>query len=1185
MAFSHLHVHSEYSLLDGLASVKDLIDGAQRLGMSALALTDHGNMFGVVDFYLAAIKRDKRGEIEFDNNWNPAFTVKPVIGCEVYLGAGTWFDMKAKISKTQNHLVLLIKNEIGYRNLSQIVSAAYLEGFYYKPRTDLDFLRGHSEGLIGLSACIAGLVPSKLLEGDFEGAKKIAMELNDIFSDGNFYLEIQDQGLEEERFIRSDLIRLSEVTGIPLVATNDIHYIQQEHAETHDVLLGVETNRDMHDPDRLRFSSDQFYMRTEEEMRELFSDIPEAIENTELIAKECNYHFDLKSIAEERENQQRRAGITMRAVETQGGFFPKFPVPEGTNNKELLRSLCEKGLDFRYGLKKEDYRDRLEYEMSVIEQMDFSDYFLIVWDFIRFARESGIPVGPGRGSAAGSIVSYALRITDIDPVRYGLLFERFLNPERKSMPDIDVDFCIERRGEVIDYVREKYGRDNVAQIITFGTLQARAAIDNIGRVTKVSLSDVTRLKKLLPVKARNFEEAYSGKSKDAEGKTVEFKEESERFIAAVEKDPECKYKKLMEYARFLEGKPRNPSTHAAGVVICREPLSSAIPLYMAKDSFDKNDKSVTVQYTMNTVENLGFLKMDFLGLRNLTLIKNTEKMVEQNRGIHVSVSDLPFDDPNVYKLIASGQTDGVFQLESNGMQGFMRQLQPKHFEDIIVGISMYRPGPMKDIPEYLKNRKAPKKIQYEHPLLKPILEPTYGVIVYQEQVMQIVRELAGQSYAESDEVRRIMSKKKADKMVEKRGEFIAGCANNGISEGTAKRIFEHMFSFASYAFNKSHAAVYAVLAYQTAYLKTYFREEFMAALMTSVTGVQDKVVRYIYNSRDMGIPVLPPDIMKAQKEFSVNGNAIVMGLKSVKNVGAAAIEGIIEARKQGLIHDMFSFVNHADSRAVNKKAVESLIWAGAFDSFSENRAKIMQDYILMSEKSKGGAAILQGQTSFFEQIGAQGFYQAEEIKSEVSDYPLEIRMEKEKEMLGMYFSAHPLDRVRGIVERVGAVSTWQIKHPEELEQKAAGGIIDRGRQIILVGLLKGLRHMVVQKGINAGKKMAAFALEDFFGEIECVVFADAFEKNEDVLALPDGSDASNNPDEAAEENKLVEENPGVPFPRYKIVAVRGTLMSEIDRTNSVRATKITPIEEIEAFFQKQDAEKQTEEKKGESDGQ
>jgi len=909
-------------------------------------------------------------------------------------------------------------------------------------------------------------------------------------------------------------------------------------------------------------------MRSEIEMRELFKDIPEALDNTKKIAAKCDFRFALKSKGE-----------------MPADYFPAFPVPDGKTNTGMLRSLCEEGLVFRYGQDSESYRERLEYELSVIQRMGFTDYFLIVWDYIRYARENGIVVGPGRGSAAGSLVSYVLRITDVDPIKYGLLFERFLNPERTSMPDIDTDFCIERRGEVIDYVKQKYGYESVAQIITFNTMQAKQVIKDVGRVYETGENRPgEEIVKFLPEKARNLTEAYEGKTEDAEKNVVNFKEESGKFIRVIEANET--YKEIMKNARVLEGKPRQPGTHAAGVVISGRPLAGDIPLYLAKESQDESGlskgengeikiktKVMCVQYTKKTVEDLGFLKMDFLGLRNLTLIDRAAGLIEQNRGVRINFSELGYDDPKVYEFISSGQTDGVFQLESTGMQGFMRQLRPKCFEDIIIGISMYRPGPMKDIPEYLKNRRNPKVIHYLHPLLKPILGETYGVMVYQEQVMRIIRDLAGQSFGESDKVRKIMSDKDVGAMTEKRGMFIEGCAENDIPGSIANQIFDKMFSFASYAFNKSHAAVYAVIAYQTAWLKTYYKEEFMAVLMSSVSGNPDKIAKYIQKARGMGITILPPDILLAQKEYSVSGDAIVIGLKSVKNVGDAggAVDAIISVREQGLIKDMHSFVLNTNAKALNSRAVLSLIDAGAFDSICCNRARMRVEYQFYSRVLKKRKEVHPEQISFFGDI--EGIDPGINLPMPEDD-TAEVRMQKEKEMLGLYLSAHPLDTVRWILERIDTVDTYQVKNPEEY------GGDNSARQVTLIGLMKDIRFAKVQKGENAGRTMAFFRLEDYYGEIDVVVFSDVYDKHKEILGAPPWANEAEQEVNIDVETETDHKSKGemaaqtiiIDKPEYRIIAIRGRVMRESERETTVRALKLTPIEQVEEYFRRNSAE-------------
>ncbi|NLT48963.1 MAG: DNA polymerase III subunit alpha, partial [Clostridiales bacterium] len=894
MSFTHLHIHTEYSLLDGAAGIKALVTRAKELGMDSLAITDHGVMFGVIDFYKEAKKQG----------------VKPIIGCEVYTAARSMADKDLERDKQQGHLVLLAKDQQGYQNLMKIVSAGYTEGFYYKPRVDKDLLRKYSNGLIALSACLAGDIQSKLLNDDYAGAKAEALELLDIFGEGNFYLELQDQGLEEEYKILPYMKQLRQETGIPFVATNDVHYVKQEDAAAHDILLCIQTARTVDDQDRMRFPNDQFYLKSEEEMLQLFSDIPEAIENTRHIAEACNVDFKFGEL-----------------------HLPEFQAPEGKDNRAYLRELCMDGIKDRYGQPDEFLLQRLEYELSTIESMGYVEYFLIVWDFINYAKKNGIMVGPGRGSAAGSIVAYCLHITDIDPIKYGLIFERFLNPERISMPDIDIDFCYERRGEVIDYVVEKYGADKVAQIITFGTMKAKQAIRDVGRAMNMSYGEVDAIAKKIP-----FDLAM----------TIDRALEMNADLRA-DYDNDKQVRSLIDTARALEGKSRHASTHAAGVVITKKSIDEYVPLYLA-------EKGISTQFTMGTIEELGLLKMDFLGLRNLTVIRDALKMIEANHGVKIDFSKMDYDDPAVYELISSGNTLGVFQLESSGMRQFMMNLRPDCFEDIVAGISLYRPGPMASIPTYIENKKKPQHIKYIHKSLEPILSVTYGCMVYQEQVMQIVRDLAGYTYGRSDLVRRAMSKKKRDVMEQEKQYFIygkeddsgtieiKGCIRNGIPERAAEAIFGQMESFAEYAFNKSHGAAYAVLAYETAYLKTHYPVEFMAALMSSVMDDSVQIAKYIRNCKEMKIEVLPPDVLESAKKFTVSKGKIRFGLLGVKNVGEGVVDAIIRMREKDPPQDIFQFIQRIDIREVNKKAIESLIKAGAFDCLNENRAQLMAVY-------------------------------------------------------------------------------------------------------------------------------------------------------------------------------------------------------------------------------------------------
>ena len=922
MAFTHLHVHTEYSLLDGAARIGDLVARAKELGMTSLAITDHGVMFGVIDFYRECKKQG----------------IRPVIGCEVYTAARTLFDKDAERDKRMGHLVLLAKNNQGYKNLMKIVSEGYRHGFYYKPRIDKNVLRQYHEGLIALSACLAGEIPHRLLNGDYEGAKKEALEMLDIFGEGNFYLELQDQGLEEEARILPDMKRLHAETGIPFVATNDSHYVRQEDAVAQDILMCIQMGTTVDEENRMRFSNDQFYLKSEDEMRKIFASIPEACDNTEKIAQQCDVTFTFGEL-----------------------HLPDFQAPEGLTKPQYLRKLCEKGLAERYpeaeGEELADLQERLNYELSTIENMGYVEYFLIVWDFINYAKENHIMVGPGRGSAAGSIVAYTLRITDIDPIKYGLIFERFLNPERVSMPDIDIDFCYERRGEVIDYVTRKYGEDKVSQIITFGTMKAKQAVRDVGRVLNVSYPETDAIAKAIPFALKM---------------TID---------KALEMSPELKAKyegdettrKVIDMARAIEGMPRHASTHAAGVVISRDSIDEYVPLYLA-------DKGLSTQFNMTTIEELGLLKMDFLGLRNLTIIRDALAMIEKDHGVKIDFSRMEYDDPKVYEIIAKGNTEGIFQLESGGMTQFMKNLKPDCFEDIVAGISLYRPGPMASIPTYIENKKHPHNIAYIHKSLEPILSVTYGCLVYQEQVMQIVRDLGGYSYGRSDLVRRAMSKKKMDVMLEEKEYFIhgktdddgnveiAGCVRNGVPEDAAEEIFNQMVSFAEYAFNKSHAAAYAVLAYETGYLKVHYPAEFMAALMTSVTGDANSISKYMRNCQEMGIQVLPPDVNESDKKFSVTDGKIRFGLSGVKNVGDGVIEAIIEAREtKGIPSDIFRFIENLDVHKINKKAIESLIKAGALDCFDPNRAAHIGIYESLIESAQSSAKKnIEGQLSLFQ---------------------------------------------------------------------------------------------------------------------------------------------------------------------------------------------------------------------------
>jgi len=1050
MTFTHLHVHTEYSLLDGAARIKDLIAGTKELGMDSVAITDHGAMFGVIDFYKEAKKHG----------------IKPIIGCEVYTAARTMLDKDVERDKRQGHLVLLAKDDVGYHNLMKIVSAGYTEGFYYKPRIDHDLLRKYSEGIIALSACLAGDVQWKLLNGDYEGAKKEALALLDIFGENNFYLELQDQGLEEELQILPSMKRLHEETGIPFVATNDVHYVKREDAVAHDVLLCIQTAKTVDDENRMRFPNDQFYLKSELEMERIFADLPEAIENTKKIAARCNVEFEFGQI-----------------------HLPEFHAPDGRTNESYLRELCAAGMLDRYGELTTGLEDRLVYELDTIIAMGYVEYFLIVWDFINYARNHGIMVGPGRGSAAGSIVAYALKITDIDPIKYGLIFERFLNPERISMPDIDIDFCYERRQEVINYVIEKYGADKVAQIITFGTMKAKAAIRDVGRAINMSYGDVDVIAKAIPFDLK----MTLDKALDMNAELRASYEEDRRV------------RELLDTAKALEGMPRHASTHAAGVVISKKSINEYVPLYLA-------DKGISTQFTMGTIEELGLLKMDFLGLRNLTVIRDALELIERDHGVTINLSKMEYDDKLTFEMISSGNTQGVFQLESSGMTQFMKNLKPDCFEDIVAGISLYRPGPMASIPTYIENKKNPIGIEYVDKSLKPILSVTYGCLVYQEQVMQIVRDLAGYTYGRSDLVRRAMSKKKMDIMLKEQEYFvygkedgsgnieIKGCVRNGIPEKAAKEIYNQMISFAEYAFNKSHAAAYAVLAYQTAYLKTYYTVEFMAALMTSVIGDSTQIAKYIRNCIEMKIDVLPPDINESSKKFTVKDGKIRFGLLGVKNVGEGVIDAIVKAREEkGLPKDIFQFINNIDIHEINKKAVESLIKAGAFDCLNENRAKHLSVYEGLIESAQNNSRKnIEGQISLF-QMNADSMHSSGMAGQlpDVANFSKDLLMVMEKEMLGVYITGHPLSDYAEKIEKVSTITSEDLAHAEE------NGDIQDGMSVTMAGMISTKKTLITKKN----KMMAFVQLEDLYGITEVVVFPNVYEaalgllKNDAVIAV------------------------------------------------------------------------------------
>ena len=1063
--FTHLHVHTEYSLLDGFSRVKTLVKRAKEKGMTAVAITDHGCMFGAIDFYKAA----------------KAEGIKPIIGCEVYTAPRKLTDKDPNYDKHQGHLVLLAKDMVGYKNLIKIVSKSYVDGFYYKPRTDMDELKKHSQGLIALSACLAGDVPRAIMNGNYDKARKLAMEYREIFGNGNYYLEIQDHGLPEQKQVNTEVVRLSRELNIPLVATNDVHYVDKDDAKIQDILMCLQMQKTIDDENRMKFPSDEFYLKSREEMEQLFPELEEALDNTNEIAERCNVEFEFHKY-----------------------HLPRYDVPEGYTTNGYFRELCKKGLVERYGEDcPEEYKERLEYELNTIENMGYVEYFLIVWDFINFAKQNNIMVGPGRGSAAGSIVAYTLKITDIDPMKYSLLFERFLNPERVSMPDIDIDFCYERREEVIDYVKRKYGEDHVAQIITFGTMGAKIAIRDVARVLNVSYNKADQIAKEIPFEL---------------GMTIDKAMDSNpTLVELYESDAEAR--EVIDISKRLEGTLRHASTHAAGVVIARNPVDEYVPLY-------KHQDSITTQFTMTTLEELGLLKMDFLGLRTLTVIRDALDLIELNRDIkgyteHIDFSKMEYDDNEVFETLSQGNTLGVFQLESSGMRNFMKQLKPNSFEDIVAGISLFRPGPMDSIPTYIENKNNPEKVTYINDKLRPILEVTYGCLVYQEQVMQVVRDLAGYSYGRSDLVRRAMSKKKMDVMEEERQYFIhgkfddegnieiPGCIRNGISEEDANKIFDDMIDFARYAFNKSHAAAYGVLAYETAYLKVHYPVEFMAALMTSIMGNSDKVVEYIRECNAIGIPVNPPDINKSFSKFSVEGDSIRFGLAAVKNVGVNIIENIVKEREEnGEFKDFVDFAKRLDSKDTNKRVIESLIKCGAFDQISENRATLMAGYESVLESiSMDRKKNVQGQISLFDAFSTQ----VEEVSDIqiatnmpfVREFTEKERLNMEKEVLGMYLSGHPLSEYKSELDRKTSINMKKIN---ELKENEKTYMKLHDREVIMGGMVIAKRIMTTKRN----EIMAFITLEDLYGAIEVVVFPQTLKKfnillNDDSIILIKGA--------------------------------------------------------------------------------
>ena len=1040
--FVHLHVHSEYSLLDGANRIKDLPVRAKELGMKAIALTDHGVMFGAVNFFKECKKND----------------IKPIIGCEVYVAPRSRFSKESNLDSEYSHLILLVKNKTGYQNLIKLVSLSFTEGFYYKPRIDLEILEKYSEGLICLSACLAGSINQAILRDDIEKAKEIALWHKRVFKD-DYYLEVQNNGLRKQVLVNQKLVELSKELDIPLVATNDAHYLKKEDSYNHEVLLCIQTGKKMNDEDRMRFETEEFYIKSPEEMADYFSNIPEAIENTVKIAEKCNFEFEF--------------GVTK---------LPNYDVPEEfKTHQEYFRKLCYDGMKKRYGENPDkSIMDRLEYEISVIEKMGYVDYYLIVWDYINYAKTVGIPVGPGRGSGAGSIAAYAIGITDIDPIKYTLLFERFLNPERVSMPDFDVDFCYERRQEVIDYVNRKYGEDHVSQIITFGTMSARSVIRDVARVLDVPYSEADRIAKMIPMELHiTIKKAL---------------EENRELNELYESDEEVK--KLIDISMGLEGLPRNASMHACGIVITKDPVDTYVPLYT-------NEGTAMAQYTMTLLEELGLLKMDFLGLRTLTVIEDAKKLVKENRGIDVEF-DKDMSDPNVYKLWQEGKTYGIFQFESAGMTNFMKELKPDCLEDIIAGVSLYRPGPMDQIPRYIKNKKDPEHAEYTHPSLEPILNVTYGCMVYQEQVMQIVRELAGYSLGRADLVRRAMGKKKLDVMAKEREIFIhgqtdengnvivPGCVRNGIDEKSANKIFDEMAEFAKYAFNKSHAAAYAVVSYRTAYLKAYYKEELMAATLNSFLGNLDKVPIYIEECKKLQIEILKPDINESDVKFTVKNGKIRFGLGSIKNVGNAVNAIVDERKRNGQFKSFEDFCERIQKESVNKKCIESLIRAGAFDNMEHTRRTLLESFeTILDTISDGNRKTMENQVSMFdisENTNINEIKYNYTIREEFSEKEL---LSMEKEMIGFYISGHPLEKYREQIEKTSNINSIQLSG-EDLEQ---GMELKDGQFVKYIGIVTSIK----KKYTKNNTIMAFVTIEDLYGTAEIIVFDSVYSKASNIL--------------------------------------------------------------------------------------
>ncbi|MCD8346624.1 MAG: DNA polymerase III subunit alpha [Lachnospiraceae bacterium] len=1094
MNFTHLHVHTEYSLLDGSNKITEYVRQVKALGMDSAAITDHGVMYGVIDFYRAA----------------KAEGINPILGCEVYVAPGSRYDRELGQSEERyHHLVLLAENNTGYQNLTKIVSKGFVEGFYYKPRVDLDVLREYHEGIIALSACLAGAVPRLLQRGMYEEAKAEAKRHLEIFGEGNYFLELQDHGIPAQKLVNQQLVRMSRELGIPLVATNDVHYTYEEDASAHDILLCLQTGKKLSDENRMRYEGGQYFVKSPEQMAELFPYAPEALENTHKIAERCHVEIEF--------------GVTK---------LPKFDVPSPYTSWEYLNKLCSEGLVKRYGDHAEEIRPRLDYELSVIQKMGYVDYFLIVWDFIHYAREQDIMVGPGRGSAAGSVVSYTLEITQLDPIRYNLLFERFLNPERVSMPDIDVDFCFERRQEVIDYVMRKYGKDRVVQIVTFGTMAARGVIRDVGRVMDLPYALCDSISKMVP---QELDITLD--------KALEMSQELRKAYETDEKVHE-----LIDMSKRLEGLPRHTSMHAAGVVISQKSMDEYVPLSRASDG------TITTQFTMTTIEELGLLKMDFLGLRTLTVIQNAVKLAEKSSGLSIDIDAIDFNDKAVYDSLSTGKTDGVFQLESTGMKNFMKELKPQSLEDVIAGISLYRPGPMDFIPKYIYGKNHPEDIKYDCPQLEPILEPTYGCIVYQEQVMQIVRDLGGYTLGRSDLVRRAMSKKKASVMAKERQNFVygngeegvPGCIANGIDEKTANAIFDEMTDFARYAFNKSHAAAYAVVAYQTAWLKYYYPVEFMAALMTSVIDNPGKVAEYTLTCRQMGIEILPPDINTGETGFSVGmfddlealaepsasvekparKYKIRYALSALKSIGRPVIDGIVAERKKGgAFRSLQDFIERVSgSKDVNKRTIESLIKAGALDCFGNTRKQMLMGYArIMDHAAAQKKDSVSGQMSLFDLMGEEDKKEFEIRLPDVGEFEKEQLLAFEKEVLGIYVSGHPLDRY----EEKWRAAITNVSTDFQLDEETNQSVVQDNSRAVIGGIISGK----TVKYTKTNKTMAFLTIEDLLGTVEVIVFPRDYEAYNQYLT-PD--------------NK---------------VFVRGRVSCEDDRPSKLVCERVWPFEQ------------------------